>query len=66
MLPIKYNSSSQNSANHTFLRLLARVRLLKYRSNPILKKKGMEKKEKTHNSFHVNHVVPRPSHTIPT
>lgn len=33
--------SSQNSANHTFLRLLARVRLLKYRSNPILKKKGM-------------------------
>jgi hypothetical protein len=27
--------SSQNSANHTFLRLLARVRLLKYRSNPI-------------------------------
>lgn len=33
--------SSQNSANHTFLRLLARVRLLKYRSNPILKKKSM-------------------------
>lgn len=33
--------SSQNSANHTFLRLLARVRLLKYRSNPILKKKVM-------------------------
>lgn len=33
--------SSQNSANHTFLRLLARVRLRKYRSNPILKKQGM-------------------------
>lgn len=33
--------SSQNSANHTFLRLLARVRLLKYRSNPILEEKYM-------------------------